>query len=89
MFSEQDYLCVEGPTRAATKREAVMAPDEAEPARRERKPVWWAGQAVWPAQRPHGRRGLALSLAVSETRAGTVSQQLASHCPVFFSIFFL
>ena len=51
--------------------------------------MWWVGQAVWPALRPHGRPGLALSLAVSETRAGTVSQQLASHRPVFFSIFFL
>lgn len=32
MFSEQGYLCVEGPTGAATKREEVMAPDEAAPA---------------------------------------------------------
>lgn len=32
MFSEQSYLCVEGPTGAATKREDVMAPDEAAPA---------------------------------------------------------
>lgn len=37
MFSEKGYLCVEGPTGVATKREGVMAPDEAEPARRGEK----------------------------------------------------
>lgn len=60
MFSEQGYLCVEGPTGAATKREEVMAPDEAAPA-------GGREQAAWAAQRPHGRPGPALSLAVSET----------------------
>lgn len=32
------YLCVEGPTGVATKRGRVMAPDEAEPARRGESP---------------------------------------------------